>query len=302
VYTSASEIGTKMSSRQCLLELGVGVPASFNVSDAPDFCRMANEAAYQYALDHASPATKARFAAHGQPYTFGPDLQKSGGPLFLDAGITYADEGDAGVRIQSPAQKTDRDYWAQHFPFPRPSFIPDPGCFHYCKLLSPARAMEWVYVDGLRRHLPLEPTDSATRPSRADKLTAAKAREQPDAQPPAAAEKPADEKAAAANTLAASAPAAQAAEPCCKVCELPKLKFYSVDVPHGFCGECCMQPDHFWLFHIFEANLTATNSSTPCSEQFTPTGTHYTEYSQTVTHGVWPITMTLDLYAPGPAA
>jgi hypothetical protein len=29
------------------------------------------------------------------------------------------------------------------------------GCFHYCKLLSPARAMEWIYVDGLRlnRHL-----------------------------------------------------------------------------------------------------------------------------------------------------
>lgn len=23
--------------------------------------------------------------------------------------------------------------------------------FHYCKLLSPARIMEWMYVDGLRR-------------------------------------------------------------------------------------------------------------------------------------------------------
>lgn len=25
-----------------------------------------------------------------------------------------------------------------------------PVGYHYCKLLSPARAMEWIYVDGLR--------------------------------------------------------------------------------------------------------------------------------------------------------
>ena len=154
VYTSASEIGTKMSSRQCLLELGVGVPANFSV-DEPDFCRQANEHAYKYALEHAGAATAARYAKLGQPYTFGPDLQKSGGPLFLGAGISYEDEGDAGVRVSSPAQKTEREYWKNHFPFPRPSSVPDPGCFHYCKLLSPARAMEWIYVDGLRRHMPL---------------------------------------------------------------------------------------------------------------------------------------------------
>jgi len=156
VYTSASEIGTKLSSRQCLLVIGAGVPANFSVDD-PDFCKMANEHAYQYALKHADAATAARFATNGQPYTFGADIQKSGGPLFLDAGITYEDEGDAGVRISSPAQKTEKDYWKDHFgPIPRPSSVPDPGCFHYCKLLSPARAMEWIYVDGLRRHMPLQ--------------------------------------------------------------------------------------------------------------------------------------------------
>jgi len=48
-------------------------------------------------------------------------------------------------------QKTEIDYWKKHFgPIPRPSLVPDPGCFHYCKLLSPARAMEWLYVDSLR--------------------------------------------------------------------------------------------------------------------------------------------------------
>ena len=61
-----------------------------------------------------------------------------------------------------------------------------------------------------------------------------------------------------------------------------------------------MNPAHFWIFKIFEANLTKNDDPHPCSGQFTPTGTHYTEYSSTVTHGVPPVTMTLDLYAPGP--
>ena len=38
---------------------------------------------------------------------------------------------DAGVRVSSPAQKTERDYRKKHFPFPRPSSVPDPGCFRY---------------------------------------------------------------------------------------------------------------------------------------------------------------------------
>lgn len=29
---------------------------------------------------------------------------------------------------------------------------PDSAGYHYCKLLSPARIMEWIYVDGLRRN------------------------------------------------------------------------------------------------------------------------------------------------------
>lgn len=155
VYTSASEIGTKLSSRQCLMIRGVGIPDTpFSVDD-PNFCMMANQKAYQWALGQAGSKTKKRYSSHGQPYTFGADIPKSGGPLFLGAGITYKDNGDKGVEILSPMQKTSIDYWAKHFHVPRPSGIPDPGCFHYCKLLSPARAMEWIYVDSLRRHLPI---------------------------------------------------------------------------------------------------------------------------------------------------
>jgi hypothetical protein len=156
VYTSASEIASKLASRQCLLVKGAGVPvadAPFNVTDAPDFCKMANQKAYAWALEKAGRTSGELYRRYGQVYTFGADEQKAGVPLFLDAGITYKDNGDAGVEILSPAMKTSIDYWATTFHgVPRPSFLPSPDCSHYCKLLSPARAMEWIYVDGLRRN------------------------------------------------------------------------------------------------------------------------------------------------------
>lgn len=87
--------------------------------------------------------------------------------------------------------------------------------------------------------------------------------------------------------------------PCCKTCSAPLEKYFSVDVPHGFCGEACMDPKKFWIFKIFEKNLTKATDNTPCSEQFTPTGGHYTNYTSTVTHGIPGIlAVTLDLYGP----
>merc|ERR1711865_852109 len=74
-----------------------------------------------------------------------------------------------------------------------------------------------------------------------------------------------------------------AAGPCCKSCAAPLEKYFSVDVPHGFCGECCMDPKKFSIYKLFEKNLTKASDGTPCSEQFTPKGGHYTKYTKTVT-------------------
>merc|ERR550525_166223 len=119
-----------------------------------------NKKAYDWARQHAGSATAARFEQHGQKYTFGEDIQKSGGPLFLGARLQFNEVTDSSgskvIQVAAPAQKTEVDYWKRHFgPIPRPSGLPDPGCYHYCKLLSPARAMEWIYVDSLRlnRHI-----------------------------------------------------------------------------------------------------------------------------------------------------
>merc|ERR1712083_712693 len=91
----------------------------------------------------------------GSKIYFGDDIPKSGGPLFLYAHLQFNEvtdvSGEKVIEVAAPMQKTEIDYWTKHFgPIPKPSAVPDPGCFHYCKLLSPARAMEWIYVDSLR--------------------------------------------------------------------------------------------------------------------------------------------------------
>jgi hypothetical protein len=159
IATSAEEIGTKLASRQSTLIKGAGFAnTSFSVDD-PNFCRQANEQAYAWAQSHAGPATKERFVEHGQKFAFADDIGVAGGPLFLDQHLRFKEvtrsSGEKVVEISSIMQKTETDYWKRHFPFPRPSAVPDPGGFHYCKLLSPARAMEWIYVDSLRLQMGL---------------------------------------------------------------------------------------------------------------------------------------------------
>ena len=82
-------------------------------------------------------------------------------------------------------------------------------------------------------------------------------------------------------------------DPCCHDCQSPLEKFYSVDTKHGNCGEACMDPSKFWLYKIFEPALAQdTSTNTPCKDR------NYDDYLYTPTHGVWPVTMTLDLYGP----
>jgi len=89
-------------------------------------------------------------------------------------------------------------------------------------------------------------------------------------------------------------------EKCCTDCVAPQVKYFSVDVPHGFCGETCIRPRSYGLFHLFEKNLTRATDNTPCREQFTPNGGHYTKYTSTVSHGGFGLKVTLDLYGPAP--
>ena len=80
-------------------------------------------------------------------------------------------------------------------------------------------------------------------------------------------------------------------EMCCVECTREdEIKYYSIDKLFDRCGECCMNPDKYWIYHIFEPGLTEAKVDHPC-EEF-----GYTEYEKTETHGAMGITMTLDKY------
>ena len=84
---------------------------------------------------------------------------------------------------------------------------------------------------------------------------------------------------------------AAAEEKCCEECTKEnEIKYYSIDTLFNRCGECCMDPDKYWIYHIFESGLTEAEVEHPCAEF------GYTEYETTETHGAIFITMTLDKY------
>merc|ERR1711968_93813 len=90
-------------------------------------------------------------------------------------------------------------------------------------------------------------------------------------------------------------------QPCCQgKCTKPgEEKYWSLarGLFKKHCGECCMNPKEYKLYHFFEKNLTKSAVDSPCKSF------GYSKYDSTVTHGFGPIKMTLDLYdlpEPGP--
>lgn len=61
------------------------------------------------------------------------------GPLWIWQYLSYEDNASKTEEtIASPMMRTPTDY-----------LIADAAGFHYCKVLSPFRAIEWIYIDSL---------------------------------------------------------------------------------------------------------------------------------------------------------
>jgi hypothetical protein len=141
-YTSASELKVKLKSRQSLWLAAGRQHVDFNQTDVSvNNCADINRLSYQWALDHAGPKALARFKAIGEPLDFGDDIfLGNAGPVWIENPLQYNEAKDKSkVTIQSPCSHTPVNY-----------SIASAAGYHYCKVLSPARAMEWIYIDGLR--------------------------------------------------------------------------------------------------------------------------------------------------------
>ena len=144
---SAVELRTKMSSRQNIYTHAGLSNQDFDQLDGGDVrCGEINQKAWDYALSNAGNHTVDRFNQYGQPYRIISDIDVCpAGPCWIWKELQYdeTESGDA-VEVASPQFSTPIDYPA-----------PKAAGYHYCKVLSPARAMEWVYVDGLRKFFSL---------------------------------------------------------------------------------------------------------------------------------------------------
>lgn len=142
--TSANQIEAKLKSRQSVMEAIGYTNVDFNTTDGSSLCKLINQAAYDWALNATNPKTIARFDKFGVPMVMGEDLGPYNiGPLWIWNPLKFENtENSSGEKIllvRSVMLRTPTQY-----------FIPLSAGFHYCKLLSPARAIEWIYVDGLR--------------------------------------------------------------------------------------------------------------------------------------------------------
>lgn len=136
-YSSAIEIATKLASRQLVFNL-TGNPSPESLDDG-DRCGDINQAAYAWALGAVTAAQRKRFEAHGLPIKMIADTAPTppAGPWWIWNYLQYK-QTDQALSLQSYKAFYSLDanpYGAGN---------------HYCKLLSPARALEWVLTDGLR--------------------------------------------------------------------------------------------------------------------------------------------------------
>jgi hypothetical protein len=145
---SAYELRTKMKSRTTLYK-AVGVKPGPNVDKNLTLCRQANEEAWAWATKNADPSVMKRFDADGEPFVMVDDKEAPiglKGPEWIEKTLVYN-------RVKSSSGRTQIEVQSWTFvvgDFPIHSKYLPTG-MHYCKLLSPARAMEWLYTDSLRQ-------------------------------------------------------------------------------------------------------------------------------------------------------
>ena len=149
---AAFSLRTKLNSRQNIWKhAGVENP-DYKETDGPSRGKQINQQVYQWALEHAGAEAKTYFEKVGVAMEMGEDVLPivAAGPLWIwnYPKYNYIKLNDEQVyQVRSTVMKTPINY-----------FIPAARGFHYCQLLSPAAAMEWIYIDGLRPKASLSKT------------------------------------------------------------------------------------------------------------------------------------------------
>ncbi len=128
-----------MKSRQAIWQAAGLVNTTFAEADGLDKSRCAaiQRAAIDYASSRVPAATRNRFEKYGQKFVVAAD--KNGSPTWEYDSMDWKEDNAKNiVTIQAAAYSTEN------------KGTKTTTGIHYCKVVSPARAMEWMYTDGLR--------------------------------------------------------------------------------------------------------------------------------------------------------
>lgn len=137
---SAFEIKTKLKSNQYIHQQA-GMPnADFKTLDQQgNECAKINQAVLYWALAQASSSVVAHYKSVGTQMLFAQDKASlNGGTWIIDALDYKTDKAANTMTLTSKNVVTNHSELVGIF-----------KDMHYCKVLSPFRAMEWIYVDSL---------------------------------------------------------------------------------------------------------------------------------------------------------
>ena len=138
-YEAASDISCKLVSADRIAQQ-FNVSGSYPQDKPPVTCEKVNMMAVDHAMDQLRrywPKGVERFAARGLNFTFVEDTSTFAGPQWCFMSSLAFKTSSSGVSVSSPhlySSITSKIY---------------PGNF-YCKVLSPAKALEWIQSKGLR--------------------------------------------------------------------------------------------------------------------------------------------------------
>ena len=103
-------------------------------------CMDVNIAAFDLALSLATEEARERFLSIGTQLVFDNDSVSPWGPGWeYSSGLHYKKINETHTSLHSTSLISEPDF-----------FIPAAAGMHYCDLLSPFRALEWIYIQGLQ--------------------------------------------------------------------------------------------------------------------------------------------------------
>jgi len=102
-------------------------------------------------MKNASKTALANFSKKGEPLVNVADTIQTNGGIWIDESLKMKQNGS----------QTELDVSGVACPIAMSNPVEIFQGMHYCKLLSPFRAMEWIYVDGLYEKDTLSATNEA---------------------------------------------------------------------------------------------------------------------------------------------